>query len=225
MRKDKEQATVLRKSGMTYSEIKAHMGVPKSTLSDWFRNEKWSNDIAIEAIRKSTNAGAMRLVVLNTVRGNRLKKVYEEAVQDAVADYHELKFHPLFISGVMIYWGEGNRVSKHRVSIANTDPGMIKIFRIFLERICGMKNIKAWMLLYPDLDEKVCKEFWTTKCGLKAEQFTKTMVIQGRSKTKRLSYGVCNIGLSSAYLKSKILKWIELLSKEIGEETYLAGIV
>ena len=208
-------------SGKTYSEIHKEMGVPRSTLSDWFRDQKWSNDITIKCAMEASKRSTVRLVVLNTIRGARLKKIYEESKQDALLDFEQLKYHPLFIAGLMIYWGEGDKTSKYRISIANTESKMISIFRLFLEKICGCKNIKSWLLLYPDLDENTCKKYWMENCGLKQEQFTKSIVIKGRSKVKKLSYGVCNIGVSSAYLKSKILKWIELIAKEIGDEKYL----
>ncbi len=218
MRKDKEQGIALRKSGKSYSEIQNLLKVPKSTLSDWFRDEKWSNQIAIECVKRAAGASTTRLMALNKVRGEHLKELYKEAIQEAVEDYEMLKYHPLFIAGLMIYWGEGDKTSKYRVSIANTEPQMIKIFKLFLKNICGIEKEKAWILLYPDLDEIECKKYWMSKCGLKYDQFTKSMVIKGRSPVKKLSYGVCNMGVSSAYLKNKILKWIELLAEDIAQE-------
>ena len=225
MRKDKKTAHELRTLGKSYTEIHLQLGVPKSTLSGWFSNQKWSNDIAIKCAKNAVNSSIVRLVALNTIRGEHLKRLYEEALADAVEDYSKLRYHPLFIAGLMIYWGEGDKTSKYRVSIANTEPQMIKIFKLFLKNICGLENAKAWILLYPDLDEVTCKKYWMEKCGLKYDQFTKSMVIKGKTPLRKLSYGVCNMGISSAYLKNKILKWIELLAHDIGEEKYIAGIV
>lgn len=221
MRKDKEKAIYLRKSGKSYSEIKAELSVPMSTLSDWFRNQKWSNDIAIECANKSISASKTRLIHLNKIRGNHLKNAYEDAENEAKEDFVLLKYHPLFISGLMIYWGEGDKTSKYRVSIANTDSKMIKIFKIFLESICGIKNPKSWLLLYPDLQSEICREYWISNSGLNKGYFTKDIYIKSRSKVRKLSYGVCNIGTTSAYLKRKILVWLELLSEDLIKEKYL----
>ncbi len=221
MRKDREQANILRKSGMSYSEIMSRMSVPRSTLSDWFRSQKWSNDIAIQNIKRLTNTGGIRLMVMNSIRGNRLKKVYEEAKQEAVFEFEELKYHPLFIAGIMLYRSEGNKLSKHRVSVASSEPDSIKIFVLFLENICRLKTYRIWLLLYSNLDDKSCIDYWIDKCGLKYEQFNKSTTIKYISKNNRSNKGVCNIGLSSAYLKCKILKWIDLMSEEILEERYL----
>ncbi len=227
MRKDKEKAQVLRKIGKSYNEIKEELGVPKATLSDWFRGQAWSKELSIKLVEKASGAHTVRIQELNRIRGENLKKLYLEAENEAVAEFELLKYHPLFIAGLMIYWGEGNKVSKNRCSIANTEPLMIKLFLLFLKNICRFKGskIKAWILIYPDLDEKLCKSFWVGKTGLSYENFTKSMLIQGKHKTNRLSFGVCSVGVSSAYLKRKILKWIELLALDLVKENYIAGMV
>ncbi len=211
---------------MTYSDIKARMGVPKATLSGWFHDQKWSNDIATETIRKTRSAGAMRLVVLNAVRGPRLRKAYEEAAQDAFADYHEIKFHPLFIAGITAYLAQGNKTSRSLISLSSSDPRMLKIFSSFLLDLCALKKVTYRLVLREDQVKREALEYWVSKNGLKHEFFSKTTTrIKGKSTKNAKKHGVCTISVNSAYLKSKILKWIELLSREIGEETYLAGIV
>jgi len=117
----------------------------------------------------------------------------------------------------MIYWGEGNKASRNRCGIANTEPAMIKVFMNFLFNVCGIakEKTKAWILLYPDLNEKICKDYWIQNTGLKHSDFTKSIIIKGKHKTKKLNYGVCNFGANSAYLKCKILVWINLLAKDL----------
>ena len=227
MRKDKENAIVLRKSGKSYEEIKDELGVPKSTLSDWFRGQRWSNDLSARLFEKAKDGHTVRLQELNRTRGENLKKLYEQAEKESVEEFNLLKYHPLFIAGLMIYWGEGNKMSKSRCSIANTEPAMIKLFLQFLRNICGFSNtrIKAWVLIYPDIDEKLCRSFWAGKTGLPLGNFTKSILIKGKHRTNRLSFGVCSVGVSSAYLKRKILKWIEMLAKDLVQENYIAGMV
>lgn len=227
MRKDKAIAYKLRKTGKSYKEIRKELSIPLSTLSDWFRDQKWSNDMSIKLRKRAEIGHSVRIMELNKIRGDNLVKVYKDAEREAILDYSKLKYHPLFIAGLMIYWGEGNKASPNRCGIANTEPLMIKIFMQFLYNICCVpKNkTKAWILLYPDLDEKVCKNFWIRNTGLKYSDFNKSIVIVGKHKTKKLNFGVCNFGANSAYLKHKILIWIDLLSKDLSKEDYKAGMV
>lgn len=225
MKETRERATILRKSGMTYSDIKSRLGVPRSTLSSWFRDQKWSNDIAIECIKKSRNSAAIRLTVLNTVRGSRLKKIYEEARQDALADYSEIKYHPLFIAGVMTYWAHGDKTSRSGISLSSSDPKVIRIFLNFLTSLCGVKKVSVRLILRQDQAEKASILYWSEKSALKPEYFKKTIRIKTKASKNAKKLGVCNVLVNSAYLKSKILRWIDLLAEEIGHEEHIAGIV
>ena len=99
--------------------------------------------------------------------------------------------------------------------MSNVDPEMIKIFIIFLVKICKVDDakIKLWLLLYLDLKEKDCKRYWQEKLNIKDEQFGKTQYIMGRHKIKRLNWGVGNMYTTNRVLKEKLLTWIELLGK------------
>jgi len=224
MRKDKNEAIVLRKTGSTYKDIQSKLGIPRSTLSTWFKGEKWSNDVAIEAVKRAQNSAAIRLVVLNTVRGNRLKKIYEEAIQDALVDYSELKFHPLFLAGVILYSARGEKTQKSRIFFSSSDPAVILIMKRFLNEVCGMEKIKAQLLIRSDLSREVeIKAYWSEKAGFNSADFLKTMKISPKKGLYKPDFGVCNIMVNSAYLKNKILKWIELAKEELGKGNFVNG--
>ena len=189
-------------------------GSNPSGCTNTIKNMRTDNQQAF-LLRKDKTHEPVRLVGLGKIRGQNLKEAYIQAENEAREEYNRLKYNPLFISGLSIYWGEGEKASTHKVFIANTDPKMIKLFSRFLKDICGLIEQKAWILSYPDLDEGKCKAYWIQNAGLEQGYFTKTMVIKGKSESKRLSYGVCNIGVSGAYLKRKVMVWIELLSKDV----------
>ena len=56
------------------------------------------------------------------------------------------------------------------------------------------------------------KKFWISNAGLPAQNFTKSIVIKGRHKSKKLSFGVCNTGVCERAFKKKLLIWIDLLA-------------
>ena len=215
MRNDKDKAFNMRKAEKSYREIKKELGVPMSTLSDWFSKQTWSKDTKNTLSDQVYLNSKIRIEALNKVRGQNLKRLYMEAKQEAIIDFEALKNNRVFIAGVSIYWSEGDRASKNGFRICNSDPRMIKLFVTFLVDVCDLdiKRLKIWLLLYPDLDEKACKDFWKKSTGLHDANFTKSIIIAGRHKTNRLSYGVANISYSSRYLKEKMLVWIDLLSK------------
>lgn len=226
MRKDRSEALQLRKSGKSYAEIKKALGIPKSTLSEWLRSYSWSKKIRRSLAEKSKQSSSVRIRTLDRIRGERLRRAYREAADEARGEFEALKYHPLFIAGVMIYWGEGDKISEHGVRIANTDPRMIKVFVNFLVHVCQIptKRIRGWVLIYPDLDGQSCRKYWAEHTGLGVDNFSKNITIKGRHKTHRLQYGVCNVGISSKYFKQKMLVWLERLPVQLLKREYYSRV-
>ncbi len=211
MRSDKQKAFELRKKGKSFNEIHKELGVPKSTLSGWLQKKKWSKKITERNLKIARIEHRIRIKNLNKIRGEKLKKEYEIARQEAMTEFNQFKKDPLFIFAIAAYWGEGDKRSKHLVRITNTDPGMISIFFKFLIEICNFpeNRIKGALFIYPDLNEEECRIFWSKETGL--QHFTKTMILPSKHKTRRLPYGTCTLVVSSRYLKEKMLIWLDLL--------------
>ncbi len=226
MRKDKDQAITLRKAGKSYREIEGLLKVPRSTLSEWFKNEEWSKEIRTRLDEAAVVKNRARIIKLDKVRGEKLEAAYRQAKVEAAEEYSILRFHPLFLSGVMLYWGEGDKVSRHGVRMSNSDPALLKIFAQFLEHAGGIQrdDICVSLLVYPDLNEQTCREYWSHELGLGMEHFRKSVIIQGRHKSRRLNYGVGIVYTSSAYLKVKLLEWIRLYSTELMKKELYATI-
>lgn len=222
MRNDKEKAIKLRKQGKSYNEIKAALKIPKSTLSDWFSKDAASADLRRKLNDKSLELHTERLRELHRIRGSHLLRAYEEARSEAKMEFEDLKYNPLFIAGVMLYWGEGDKAGKYAVRLVNSEPEMLRLFYQFLRVICRIPQEKIWasVILYPDLQEQVCRSFWAENTGVPVERFTKATVIQGKSSRRTLSYGVCTIGVSSTYFKAKVTEWLKLLPAELMNRPY-----
>lgn len=226
MRKDKEIAQELRREGKSYSEIRDRLKIPLSTLSEWFSGEEWSKDIRVRLTEAAKIESTIRLVELDKTRGQHLKQAYEEAREEARNDLETLKYNPLFLAGLMLYWGEGDRGTRNQVRLANSDPELIKLFVVFLEKACRIpaERIKAYLVIYPDIDDQSTLRFWSFASGIPLSRFTKSTLIQGRHQTKRLRYGVCTVVVSSSYLKAKVLEWLKLLPKELMSREYYENI-
>lgn len=213
MRKDKEKAVELRKTGHSYKKISRDLGIATSTLASWFHSEPWSQEIKarLSAQVSLTNAGALeRMAKANRMRFEAKREEYRVA---AIREFETLKNDPLFLAGIMLYWGEGEKQQKSGVvRLGNSEPEMIRIYNLFLTKALKIspEKISAWLLLYPDLVDSVQKNFWSKATGLSLAQFKKSIYIKGRHPIKRLSYGVCTIVVCSRAFKERILKWLEL---------------
>lgn len=213
MRKDKEQAFELRRKNMSYKSISRELGIPLGTLAGWFRNELWSQEIRDKLGIEASLAFPDKLKRIVAANKKRWADTHEAYRQEAVKEFSKLKDDPLFLAGIMLYWGEGEKQQKSsQVRLSNSEPEMLKIFYLFLIKVIKIHpdKIFSWLLLYPDLIDSVQKNFWSKATSIPVGQFKKSIYIKGGHPTKRLSYGVCTIYISSRALKERILKWLEL---------------
>lgn len=213
MRKDRHLAMQLRRQSKSYNEIAAELGIPKSTLHTWFKGNDWSQDIKESLIRKSQILAKHKLKLMALANKDKWEQWHEQCRQEAVNEFTGLQNDPLFIAGIMLYWGEGDKIIKNgTVRLANSDPEMIKIFYSFLNNVLKIpkEKIIIKLTLYPDLKDAVYKKFWCKILNIPLIQFRNSVVITGKHPSKRLSYGVCSIEVYSRKLKEKIFAWVKL---------------
>lgn len=213
----KNKAFDLRKRGKSYGQISDLLSLSKSTVSLWFKDISWSQEIKKQLVKKSKEDSCKRLTGLNNVRGKKLIEYYLKAEKDAIKEYLNLKNNKLFIIGISLYWGEGDKTFKNGiVRISNIDEKLLKIFNDFLQKICqvNIEKIRAGILLYPDLNSDKCLKFWSEGIKISKNRFFKSTIIQGKHKIRRSGNGVCIVSVHNKYLKKKILVWLDLFRKE-----------
>ncbi|MDO8495831.1 MAG: helix-turn-helix domain-containing protein [bacterium] len=226
MRKDKEKAIQLRRQGMSYKKIRAEIGVPIATLSDWFKRESWSFDIKNRLASDASLANPRKLELMVRATKQKWQKIHQQWKEEAIKEFPKLKNNPLFMAGLMLYWGEGDKkLENGQVSVSNSDPHLIRLFYLFLTKVTGtpLERISLRLLLYPDLIDNVQKNLWSRATKIHPDRFKKSTTIQGRHPTKRNSYGVCIIKVSSRQLKEKVIKWLDL-SQQYFNSKYDTGV-
>ncbi len=212
MRHDQTQAFKLRREGKTYREIQKLLGISRSTLCDWFKNEEWSRHIKKTNTDKNIKLSIERLEKLHAGRRLMLDKKYKAVEQDAEREFEIYKNDPLFMGGLMLYAGEGDKTSRNLTRLSNSEFYLHIVFISFSQKFLniGRDKIKFWLLLYPDHDIEKNIEIWSNKLGINKSNFYKSQVIVGKEKKRKLQYGVGNSIILSTSLKKKMLKWLEL---------------
>ena len=220
----KKKAKLLRRKGHSYSEIQKITGIPKSTLSNWFKNCSFSQKLSLKLNRNNYTHQSFFLRKIQALRREKLREGYKKIAEKAMEEFEEFKAHPLFLAGLIIYWGEGDKKFKNgQVRVSNTDGKMLRVFVEFLKMFCGVAKtkIRGYILVYPDLSKRKSIKFWSQETGVKPQRFYKTTIIQGRKKGSKLKHGICTIVVSDKNLKKKLLTWLEILP----EFLISAGIV
>lgn len=211
----KIQIITLRKEKRSYREIAELLGISKSVVSYWLRDIDWSRDIQEQLTERVRISSQKRLIHLNELKRIKWQRIYQQAESEARGEFEALKGNPLFITGLSLYWGEGDKNFQNgQVRMSNVDAKLLAAFRVFLEQIChvSQEKIKAYILLYPDLNEESSLQFWSESIGIEKGKFFKSSRVVGKHKKNRLSYGVCSIQVSDKYLKKKVLTWIDLFA-------------
>ena len=220
MRNDRHLAIKLRKEGISYNKICKELGIPKSTMHYWFRNLRWSQQIKKELTEKAKTQSTKRLQAVIQAQRKRWKAYRKYYREEAKKEFPILRSNPLFLAGLMLYWGEGDSNLKNQVRLSNTDPRMIKLFNEFLQKICkaSKEKIRLSLIIYPDLTDEDCKKFWSNRVKVSLNQFDKSSIIYGRHPTKRLENGICIIRVNnSPGLKEKIIIWTDLIVKDLNK--------
>ena len=215
MRYDQPKAIELRKQGKTYREIQGLLNISRSTLCDWFKDEEWSKHIKKFNTEKHIKISTLRLKKLQDGRRMMLENKYKKVEEEAIKEFEIYKNNPLFMAGLMLYAGEGDKRSRNLIRLSNSEFHLHLVFIRFSEKFLniGRDKIKVWLLLYPDLDIEECIEVWSIKLGISRLNFNKSQVIIGKSKSRKLQHGVGNSIISSTSLKKKVMKWLELCEK------------
>ncbi|PJE64033.1 hypothetical protein COU89_00025 [Candidatus Roizmanbacteria bacterium CG10_big_fil_rev_8_21_14_0_10_45_7] len=205
------QALTLRRLGKSYNEIKQQLNVSKSTLSLWLRNYPLSEERLYQLRTAQRKIEKYRATML-LKREKRLASYYKKQKQLLLP----LSERECLLAGIFLYWGEGNKVSSHVVSVSNTDPNVLKFTLLWMTKSLRIpkKDIKVRLHLYKDMDINKETSFWVKKLNISRSNFgnpyiktTKTTEVIHRG----FGHGTCTLNTCHTILKEKILMTIKAI--------------
>ena len=135
-------------------------------------------------------------------------------IDEAKKDYNYISKDQLKLMGIILYLGEGAKTSRGTVSVANSDPEVIKIFTRFLREICNVAENKFRIHIhtFAHADIEKTEKYWSKITEISRNQFYKTYSKPSSAslqKRQTLPYGTCSINLNDTKLFLKIMGWIE----------------
>ncbi len=215
--KDKSKAVELRKKGKSYSQIKAELGISKSTLSGWLRDMPLSE----ERIRALCDFSSIRIErYRNTMKAKREKR-WSEVYKKVSKDIGKFTKRDYFLAGLFLYWAEGGKTSKYVTAFTNTDPAMLKFYIRWITSFFDIKKseLDVTLHLYKDMDMYSSTRFWCKELGLSRDQFKnpyiKTSKLTGLTYKTGFGKGTCNIRICDRDIKEYIEQSLEFLRNSI----------
>jgi hypothetical protein len=220
----KNKATSLRKKGLSIRYIENKLGIPRSTLSGWFKDVKLSKrqkdklhkkwvDALIKARKKA-------VLVHNKGRRDRRESIRQEVEKFTSGMEVDKKTGELLMA--IFYLAEGGK-TENSFNIANSNPkilkGVINLQR-YLYKLDESK-FSCCLHLRKDQDENILKEFWSKTLNIPKCKFTKTQFDKRTIKKTYDHYkGVCTVNYFDMALQRRILylgeKLLEIINKNMG---------
>lgn len=209
---EREEARSLRKRGDSINDIALKLNVAKGSVSLWVR------DISLtkEQMAKNTARGFSKVAIekRRIARISKTKKRHLEVFLTAQKEVTALSQQELWLLGVALYWGEGTKTFKGNVSIANSDPAIIKIMMRFFREILKVSEhrFRCHVHTFEHKNSKLAEAYWSDITGVPLNQFYKTYSkpsVAGKQKRQTLPYGTVGIYICDTMLQLKMLGWIE----------------
>lgn len=215
----KEKAILLRKSGLSYSEILQKVPVAKSTLSLWLRSV---------CLSKRQKQKFTQKKLLAAIRGGETKRRHRLELTKQIKDKSVLEIshisdRELKLIGAVLYWAEGSKSKEYNPStgviFGNSDPLMCKLFIKWLVVILNIPKKEICFSIYVHETHKdrlnEIKEYWAEATGFPKVKFGKIYFKKNKLGTRRRNIGNNYYGLlriivkKSTNLGRKIQGWIE----------------
>ena len=218
----KNKAISFREKGYSIRKIELSLGVPRSTLSGWFKDvvlSKDQKDKLNSDWKKSLSLARTNAVIWhNKQKENRIKDAQDKTKETLKKiDLNNLVTLELSLS--LLYLAEG---SKNKItSLGNSDPIILKFFIKALVSVFGVKRdkLKCDLHLRADQDQNALKDYWSSELKIPIENFRKVSVDK-RTIGKKTYYGykgVCVVCVGNIAIQRKLVylskKYCDLISQ------------
>jgi len=204
---------------MSYSQIIKKIKVSKSSLSLWLRIYPLSQD----QISKLRNQNERRIEkyrkTMKQKRENKLRNYYLEEKKKLLP----LLKKEIYLSGLFLYWGEGNKAARHVLSVNNTDPAVMKFYLYWLIKALGVKKdkIHIYLHLYKDMDKEMEIDYWVKELSLSKNNVS-SIYIKESKKTeidqKGFGHGTCALVVHNTVLKDRVILGLKAISDRYQKE-------
>ena len=219
--KEKNKALELRRQGKSIREIARQVNVTKTTVSLWCRDIELS-PAQIEILHKRMIKGGYkgRIKGARMQYRRRLEKIKQANIWGK-KHITKLSQKDLFLTGLALYWGEGNKKTR-QVKISNSDLGVINFMIRWFREIWKIETERfTFSILINIIHKHRIKDveiYWSRKTGIPLGQFNKTILIKAKNKKTyknfNIHYGTAMLGIRrSAEIYYKILGLIKALSE------------
>ena len=191
---------------MSLDEIAECLALPKTTV--WY----WIEDLPDPEIRYRDSEGRQRGRMLGA-RANRTraKARRDLAYRQGWDEFALFDAEPGFRDFVCLYIGEGYKRSRNTVSLANSDPRVIRVADFWIRRF-ALNPVTYSLQYHADQDREYLIRFWSTYLNADPDAFTyqrKSNSGQLSGRNWRSRWGVLTVRANDTHFRAQLQGWID----------------
>ena len=223
----KPTALALRKSGLSIPAIESRLGIPRSTLSGWFKNVQL--DDTLKARLQKNKEIAWAKARANAALWHKAQKAARiaQAEHDAKQTLSRLTLsnEVLELAFAMLYLGEGAK--KDITSLASSEPKILIFCLHVLEKVYGVNRTEVRFDLHLRMDQDIdlVKKFWSEALSVPITSFryiAKDKRTEGRPTHDHYK-GVCVLVCGKIAIQRKLIALYNLFCDKVSEVPYSEG--
>ncbi len=217
-----EEVRELRRNGMSMTTIEQKYGIPRSTLSGWFKDINLSEKQRTRLMKNRQDGWkkAREKAVLThaAMKAARIKAAEESA--SATVSRLELTPEILDITLAMLYFGEGAK--RNATSIGNSNPLVLRFVLAVLYKNYSLQasDIRCDLHLRADQNGEAMKQYWAKQLSLPLSQFR--YITYDKRTLGKPTYdhykGVCVITCNKIAIQRKLISLYNQFCTKVSEE-------
>lgn len=203
---------------MSYAAIARKLGVPKSTLSYWLRELPLEEEEVLAMRRTAWRRGeASREAFRATMRAKRNDeeaKIHKR-IEESILPFTK---RDMYIAGIMLYIGEGDKRNRYRIALANSDPEVLVFFTRWLIECWSIprEKIRFGLHLYTNMRIAEERKFWQDTLGFGRKSFYKDQVREVKDGFKYEDgdrHGTCTVYVIGSEPKTRLMQAMKVFLK------------
>lgn len=200
---ERRESEILRKEGMSLSEIAVLLNVSKGSVSTWVRNVKIPEAKKRQMIERYKNKSVQGSLIAGSANKEKFRTIRDKHQQEGkrLAELND----PMFFSGCMLYWAEGSKY-RNCLTFTNSDVNMLRFFLRFLFKYFDIKyediSISCHYYSSNGLNNLEVEKYWIEALEFPESCLRKTTVnkvirTSCQKRQDRTKYGVIKIIVSN----------------------------
>lgn len=204
---EQRKAISLRKKGLSYRSIQKRLPISRSSLNRWLKDIRLTQKQLMN-LQSNRKKGRMKGAFIKKM--NRIQKT-NRLLQLGETEFFRFSKNALFLSGLLLYWAEGDKHKEESVKFTNADPSMISLMMQWFRKICHVpeKKFRIALHIHNLHNPKTVNIYWSKLTGIPIHQFHKNYIKKSSLRFRKniLYNGTCAIIVNNKDLFRKIMGW------------------